>query len=120
MLSECYCAKKDQAQFEKYLNEVRTRAGLAAYSVSDWEQATQELRDERARELFGEFQRKFDLVRWGIWYTAVREYWEPEMRRKKIENTHALPCHRYMPIPVEQVVNSGYALDNKEYNAYGL
>ena len=120
MLSECYCAKKDQTQFEKYLNEVRTRAGLAAYSVSDWEQATQELRDERARELFGEFQRKFDLVRWGIWYTAVREYWEPEMRRKKIENTHALPCPRYMPIPVEQVVNSGYALDNKEYNAYGL
>lgn len=120
MLAECYCAKQDKDNFEKYLNEVRARAGLSAYSVPNWEKATQELRDERARELFGEFQRKFDLVRWGIWYDAVKEYWEPEMNRRGISRTHALPCHRYMPIPVEQVVNSGYALDNKEYNAYGL
>lgn len=119
MLAECYCEKQDQAMFEKYLNEVRSRAGLAAYSVGNWTKARQELRDERARELFGEFGRKFDLVRWGIWYSAVKEYWESEMTSRGYV-THLRRCHRYLPIPMEQVVNSGYALDNKEYNEYGL
>jgi hypothetical protein len=30
------------------------------------------------------------------------------------------PCHRYLPIHDTQVIYSGYALDNKEYNQYGL
>ena len=119
MLSEAYAAKQDKENFEKYINQVKTRAGLAAYTAGNWEKATQELRDERARELFGEFQRKFDLVRWGIWYSTLKEYWEPEMASRGI-TTHLQRCHRYLPIPVEQVANSGYALDNKEYNAYGL
>lgn len=119
MLAECSLAKQDKDGFEKYLNMVRARAGLEAYSVGNWTKAEQELRDERARELFGEFQRKFDLVRWGVWYEAVHEYWLVEMDKRNIP-THLMRCHRYLPIPVRQVVNSGYALDNKEYNAYGL
>ena len=27
-----------------------------------------EILNDRGRELLGEFQRKFDMVRWGIWY----------------------------------------------------
>lgn len=119
MLAECYLEKRDKDNFEKYLNMVRSRAGLAPYSAGSWSLATQTLRDERARELFGEFQRKFDLVRWGIWFDAVENYWKPEMEKRNIP-TKELPCHRYLPIPNEQVVNSGYALDNKEYNNYGL
>lgn len=119
MLAECALARRDQADFERYLNQVRSRAGLENYTVGNWARAEQELRDERARELFGEFQRKFDLVRWGIWYESVHEYWLVEMESRNIP-THLQRCHRYFPIPVRQVVNSGYALDNKEYNAYGL
>ncbi|MBR1706228.1 MAG: RagB/SusD family nutrient uptake outer membrane protein [Bacteroidales bacterium] len=119
MLAECCYAQRDKDGFERYLNEVRSRAGLPAYSVGNWTKAEQELRDERARELFGEFQRKFDLVRWGIWFTALKEYWEPEMASRGFI-TKMQRCHRYLPIPIEQVVNSGYALDNKEYNEYGL
>ena len=119
LLAEAYCAKEDKANTEKYLNMVRSRAGLPDYVVGNWAKATQEVRDERARELFGEFQRKFDLVRWNIWYDAVREYWQSEMDAREIP-THLKRCHRYLPIPIEQVVNSGYALDNKEYNAYGM
>ncbi len=119
MLAECSCIRQDKEEFEKYLNMVRSRAGLEAYSVGNWTAAMQELRDERARELFGEFQRKFDLVRWGIWYDSVKEHWEPDMKSKGIP-THLMKCHRYLPIPNEQVVNSGYALDNKEYNQCGL
>ena len=119
MLAECYCAKQDKDNFEKYLNMVRSRAGLEPYSAGNWNKARQQLQDERARELFGEFQRKFDLVRWGIWYDALKNYWEPQMSLAGIP-THLQKCHRYLPIPNEQVVNSGYALDNKEYNQYGL
>ena len=119
MLAECCYAQRDKDGFERYLNEVRSRAGLPAYSVGNWTKAEQELRDERARELFGEFQRKFDLGRWGIWFTALKEYWEPEMASRGFI-TKMQRCHRYLPIPIEQVVNSGYALDNKEYNEYGL
>lgn len=119
MLAECCCEKQDREGFEKRLNAVRSRAGLPDYSVGNWEKARQELRDECARELFGEFNRKFDLVRWGIWYTSLKEYWEPEMASKGYL-THMRRCHRYLPIPMEQVVNSGNALDNKEYNEYGL
>jgi hypothetical protein len=42
-----------------------------------------------------------------------------EMEARAIP-THLQRCHCYLPIPIEQVVNSGYALDNKEYNAYGM
>ncbi len=119
MLAECSCAARDKAGFERYINEVRQRAGLDAYSVGNWSDAELELRAERARELFGEFQRKFDLVRWGVWYDTVREYWKAEMDARAIP-VHIQPCHRYLPIPNEQVVNSGYALDNKEYNENGL
>ncbi len=119
MLAECYCARQEKENFELYLNQVRLRAGLPVYTVGNWAKAEQELRDERARELFGEFQRKFDLVRWGIWYDTVKEYWKSDMDSRNIP-VKLQRCHRYLPIPVEQVVNSGYALDNKEYNAYGL
>lgn len=119
MLAECCCAQKDNAGFETYINEVRSRAGLDPYTVGNWSEAFQMLRDERARELFGEFQRKFDLVRWGIWYDQVREYWKSEMDSRSIP-VRLQPCHRYLPIPIDQVMNSGYALDNKEYNEYGL
>ena len=119
LLAECYAAKQEQTSFELYLNQVKTRAGLPSYTVVSWSQAVRELRDERARELFGEFQRKFDLVRWGIWYDTVREYWKNEMDSRDIP-VHLQPCHRYLPIPMDQVVKSGNALDNKEYNAYGL
>ena len=70
----------------------------------------EEIRCECARELFGEFQRKFDLVRWGIWYDRTTQYNSGSYLKNNIR-----PCHRYLPIPSDQIAKSGYALDNKEY-----
>lgn len=70
----------------------------------------EEIRMERARELFGEFQRKFDLVRWGIWYERTSAYNDGTYLKDFIR-----PYHRYMPIPAEQITYSSGALDNKEY-----
>lgn len=115
MMAECCCALHDEGGFLKYINMVKTRAGLPEYKFSKWEKALSEIQDERARELFGEFQRKFDLVRWGIWYERVQEYTDWEILRHTVK-----PCHEYLPIPEKQVIYSGGALDNKEYNKYGL
>jgi len=97
-----------------YLNIVRSRAGLAALtpaSVNNSEEALmEEIRMECARELFGEFQRKYDLVRWGIWYERALMYNEG-----KYIKGYILPCHEYWPIPAEQVTYSGNALDNNAY-----
>ena len=116
MLAECCCALNDETGFLTYLNMVKERAGLDAYTFNgDWDQAHIELRDERARELFGEFQRKFDLVRWGIWYESVVANTDLELLAINVR-----PCHRFLPIHDTQVAYSGNNLDNNEYKQYGL
>lgn len=50
------------------INEVRDRAGISHITDSNYEDFKQEIRDERARELCFEGLRKYDLVRWGIYY----------------------------------------------------
>ena len=116
MLAESCWGLKEETEFLTYLNMVKSRAGLDDYVFpGNWDLAHAELRDERARELFGEFQRKFDLVRWGIWYESVLSYTDlPEL----VNNVQ--PCHRYLPIHDTQVVYSGNNLDNNEYKQYGL
>lgn len=115
LLSECWCELDDMDKSTAYLNIVRDRAGLAPFSPRSKSGLVTEIRNERARELFGEFQRKFDLVRWGIWFDAVQDNTDFEALRENM-----LPCHEYYPIPETEVVNSKNALDNKEYNKYGL
>ena len=114
MKAEAYLRSGDMANAVAYLNITRTRAEISKFtsaSVGGSEEALmEEIRLERARELFGEFQRKFDLVRWGIWYERTVQYndgmYLPDFIR---------PYHRYLPIPAEQVTYSGGALDNNEY-----
>lgn len=95
----------------RYLNMTRSRAGLPEYVRRSWISIKQEIWSERGRELFGEFNRKFDLVRWGVWYERTLEY---TRKSKVVENI--LPCMEYYPIPDTQVSYSGGALDNKAYN----
>ena len=115
MLSECYCEKGDVETAIAYLNKVRARAGLSGYVFRTQARLVDEIRNERARELCGEFQRKFDLVRWGIWYDVVYDNTDFEGLRENM-----LPCHEYYPIPETEVTYSRHNLDNKAYNEYGL
>lgn len=113
-LSEAYLEKGDLQTACDYLNVVRVRAGLdkmSPASVSGSKEALmEEIRMECARELFGEYQRKFDLVRWGIWYERTVRYNDGIYIQGFIK-----PYHRYWPIPDDQVTFSGGALDNDEY-----
>jgi hypothetical protein len=98
----------------RYLSITKVRAGLdpvqpITFSY-DADLIMEEIRKECAVELFGEFQRKFDLVRWGIWYERTLQY----------NNSYYLPLyikpyHKYYPVPSDQVAYSDGALNNNDY-----
>lgn len=115
MIAECLCELGDTEESVRYLNMVKTRAGLKPYEFRSVARLRQEIRDERGRELLGEFQRKYDLVRWGIWYESTLSNNDYKELLANIK-----PCHEYYPIPDVEVVYSKYNLDNKEYEKYGL
>jgi len=114
MLAEAHLRLGQYDDAAAYLNITRVRAGLPKITLAsvggNVEAFMEEIRLERARELFGEFQRKYDLVRWGIWYERTSQYNDGMYLPDFI-----LPCHRYLPIPAEQITYSHGALDNKEY-----
>ena len=115
LLAEAWCEKGDYAKSIEYLNQVRQRAQIADYYFVNEVKLRGEIRDERGRELFGEFGRKFDLVRWGIWYDQIVAY---NLYGNVQENVR--PCHEYYPIPDVQCARSGRVLSNPEYEKYGL
>lgn len=118
-LAEAHLMLGDSQKACDYLNIVRYRAcedvesfrPITLASVGGNQEALmEEIRMECARELFGEFQRKFDLVRWGIWYERASMYNEGKYIRDYMQ-----PYHEYWPIPAEQITYSGGALDNDAY-----
>ena len=115
MMAEAHCMLQDDMdEALRYLNMPKKRAGIREYARRDWKRIMEEIKVERGRELFGEFQRKFDLVRWGTWLEVT----ESQTRSSKIKE-NILPCHRYYPIPAVQVSYSGGAIDTNEYAQYG-
>lgn len=113
-LAEANLMKGDVASSLHYLNMVRSRACLSDLSLADVggnaDLLMEEIRRECAKELLGEYNRKFDLVRWGIWYERTRQY-----NTGSLISQNVRPCNRYWPIPADQVAASGGVLTNKEY-----
>ena len=115
LMSEAYCEKGMYEESLLYLNKVRARANAEPLSFQSGVKLRGEIRDERGRELFGEWGRKFDLVRWGIWYDQVKAYNLYNLVQDNIK-----PCHEYYPIPDTQCQISGGVLSNPEYAKYNL
>ena len=116
MLAECYCELTDDEASIRYLNMVKDRADIAHYeNFSSFDELAVEIRVERGRELAGEFMRKYDLVRWGIWYEQTMAFSNHTNLKNKMK-----PCHRYYPIPDTQCGLSGGVLTNDEYTAEGM
>jgi len=115
MQAENYMEIKDKDKSIEYLNKVRRRAELSDYTFKNWDLLREEIQKERGRELLGEYQRKYDLVRWGIWYQQTYDYTDYGSLKDNM-----LPCHKYYPIPDVEINKSGGALDNDDYDKYGL
>ena len=115
MQAENYMNLGDTDESIRYLNIVRDRAGITPYSFRNMDALKEEIQRERGRELLGEYQRKYDLVRWGIWYQITYDYTDYATVKNQI-----LPCHEYYPIPDKEVTYSKYNLDNKAYSEFGL
>lgn len=128
-MAEAYmrCDQWDMA-FE-CLNASKKRAGFELLSGGhqDEKQFMQELQEESARELFGEFTRRHNLVRWGMWYDQVVNYAKAGKASTSNPGNCDIvsyvvegPCREYYPIPDQQLVLSNYNLSNPEYDKYGL
>lgn len=114
MLAEAANEKGDDATAMSAINEVKTRAkaDFALTSYPGKEAFLEELKKERARELFGEYGRKWDLVRWGDFYERVSATAATEVNLIK---TNLQPFHEYYPIPQAEVDRAGGILTNAAY-----
>lgn len=61
--AEAHAAQNNAVQALTYLNRVRTRAGIPAFTSTDKATLEREIFDERGRELFFENKRWYDIVR---------------------------------------------------------
>ena len=116
MMAECYCKSSNPDNCMKYLNMTRARAGIDPITNDLGDEAFMlAIRDERARELAGEFTRKFDLTRWGVWYEQTM------LHNNRLSKVAAVkPCHQYYPIPETQCSLSNGHLTNDAYYNSGL
>lgn len=115
MLAECYNegSDRDPAQSLALLQEIRVRAGyITFFTKTDKKAILKEIQEERARELVGEYQRKFDLVRWGIYYNQVKNTTGLESQTI-FDNIR--PYHKYLPIPDAEIIRSKGLLTNEDY-----
>lgn len=98
----------DQTKADKYLNEVRHRAGLGDKACT-----LEAIKTERRLELFGDFCRYKDLQRWGDAATVLADdgKGEPEFsstgvewKRDRSEFGYKVGKHEYLPIPNSELL----------------
>lgn len=97
------------------INEVKKRANpdFVMEQYPGQTEFFEELKKERARELMGEYGRKWDLVRWGIFFEAVSATTAQEYT---VIQNNLRRYHEYYPIPDKEVLRSEGILNNPAYN----
>ena len=122
MYAEACCETGDLTTAEKYLNEVRSRVGLAAFPYTatiQGEQVTysnnqedlrKAIRHERRVELAMEGHRWFDLCRWGIAKETMDSYLAGETAEAQAESApFQKGKHELFPIPSKEIDITGIA-----------
>ncbi len=120
MMAECANELDDATLAMSSINEVKRRASVNSLANINLELLTypgkvqflEEVKEERARELMGEYGRKWDLVRWGTWYDSIMATVANEFIDIK-ENVR--PYHQYYPIPDNEILRSDGKLHNNDY-----
>ena len=106
------------------INAVRKRAQVSEFDEMDYHTFKANLQDERARELCFESLRKFDLIRWGIYYESITETLGNLINDKQwvggtlqiapqqfVDNTRE--NHIFLPIPVRELAVNSLMKQNK-------
>lgn len=120
MMAECANELDDVTLAMNSINEIKRRASVNSSATINLELTAypgkiaffEELKAERARELMGEYGRKWDLVRWGIWYDSIVNTVANEF--EEIKN-NVRPYHEYYPIPDSEILRSDGKLHNNAY-----
>lgn len=120
MMAECANELDNSSLAMSSINEVKRRASVSSSANINLElpaypgktEFFRELKEERARELMGEYGRKWDLVRWGIWYESIMNTVANEFVDIK---DNARPYHEYYPIPDNEILRSDGKLHNNAY-----
>lgn len=92
----------DKATALEYVNYIRERAGLIAWTSP--ELTMESLRQERQRELYTECVRRTDLVRYGLWVSGYNWNWKNETKY----GSDFDPRFILYPIPSQYVSLGGY------------
>lgn len=95
------------------INKVRARAGVLPLTALSYDQFKQEVKDERGRELCFEGTRKYDLVRWGEYVTAVHDKlgaavadtkrWQTGKGFASLYAKRTEKKHEFLPIPTKEL-----------------
>lgn len=98
-----------------YINMIKGRAKADLLVVGgnlNQEEMREVIMEERAREFVGEFQRKWDLSRWGKLVEAIQKIAvDSEDGAKNVQPHHAL-----FPIPYDEIVKNDNLIQNPGYN----
>ncbi len=96
MYAEVLNELNDDRKYD-YVNKVRKRAGLGDLPQMSQNEFRDHIMLERAWELCFEGDRKFDLVRWGVYATRTPE-WNPQV----VGNIKPQK-HEFWPVPQSQI-----------------
>lgn len=96
----------------KWMNMIRERAGLPALATSTTKaEITEKIFTERAIEFVGEFQRRFDLNRWGKLVEAAKSV----AVDNPIGAAKVRPYHQYYPISQDEIIKNPNLKQNDGY-----
>jgi len=83
------------------INKVRQRVGMPDIPVGDQEEIARRIRRERAFELAGEGQRYWDLRRWGLLESSVKD--ARDIFGDLMYTRTYQPRHELWPIPLVEM-----------------
>ncbi|WP_171017760.1 RagB/SusD family nutrient uptake outer membrane protein [Sphingobacterium daejeonense] len=112
MLSEAENELGNISGSVRWMNMIRERAGLPALATSTTKaEITEKIFSERAIEFVGEFQRRFDLNRWGKLVEAAKSV----AVDNPIGAAKVRPYHQYYPISQDEIIKNPNLKQNEGY-----
>lgn len=115
ILAEAANEMGNTAEAVAHINMIKGRAKAELLEVGgklSQEQLREVIMKERAREFVGEFQRKWDLSRWGKLVEAIQRIANDSQDGAKNVQAH----HALFPIPYDEIVKNDKLTQNPGYN----